>query len=153
MGLLLEVCLYRDGAAVHVVDHQHLSQWNGLAGDKARSKVNCGGAELDAWLACMANQEEVVFWTTHNLHHKLVVLEMVLSNRQVGDLEFDLFALWHAASFWSDCDVLVDLALPDEVKVELSVVLQDDLLGLPLIDEELTEIELVRLSSLHLDAA
>jgi hypothetical protein len=43
------------------------------------------------------------------------------------------------------------LASPDEIEVELSLVNEDYLLGLSLIDKELSEIKLVWLSRLHLN--
>lgn len=77
----------------------------------------------------------------------------MLSDRQIGDLKLELPTFGHATSFRSDCDVLVDLPLPDEVEVELSIVLDDDLLGLPLVDEEFTKVKLMWLTWLHLHAA
>mmetsp|Transcript_39618 Transcript_39618/g.60625 ORF Transcript_39618/g.60625 Transcript_39618/m.60625 type:complete len:572 (+) Transcript_39618:2645-4360(+) len=78
---------------------------------------------------------------------------MVLSDRQVNDLELHLVALGDAASLRKDGDVLVHLTLPHEVEVELSVILKDHLLGLALVDEELAEVEVVGLTRLQFGTA
>ena len=150
--LLLEIGLNADGAAVDVVDDKHLLEGYWLTRDEAWPEVHSGRAELDTGLASTADEEEVILGATHNLELELVALEVVLTDWQVRDLELLLSTLWYASSLWGDGDVLVHLALPDEVKVELTIVLDDDSLGLPLVDEEFTEVELVGLSGHHLHA-
>jgi hypothetical protein len=120
--LLLEVCLDGDSAGVHIIHNEHLLDRHWLASDKAWAKVNSRGAELDARLASTSSKLEIVLRATHDLQLELVVLEVVLSNWQVGDFELDLFSFRHASSLWGDRDVLVGLSLPDEIEVELSTV-------------------------------
>lgn len=153
MGLLLEISLDRDGAAVDIVHHQHLLDWHRLAGDEAWPEVDSCGTELDAWLSCATYQLEVVLRPTNNLELELVILEMVLSNRKVSDLELDLFAFWNATSLRSDSDVLVDLSLPYEIEVELSTIAHYNSLGLLLVDKEISVLKFVRLTSTHFNSA
>jgi hypothetical protein len=153
MSFLLKISLNRDSICVNVVHNQHFLDWYWLTSHKAWTKVYSGGAELDTWLTGTPSKLEIVFWTTYDLKLELVVLEMVLTDWQVSDFEFDFFSFWYATGLWRDRDILIDLSLPDEIKVELTTILKDDCLCLPLIDEELAEVKLMWLTGLHLYAA
>ena len=72
----------------------------------------------------------------------------MLRDRRIVDLDFNFASFLHGACFWRDLDVLVDLALPHEIEVELTAVRQDHSLALLLIDEELPEVEVEGLSGL-----
>ena len=99
------------------------------------------GVELDSGLASAASQHELVLGTTHNGQVHLEVAHLVLRDRCIVNLDLDFVALLDCASLWRDLDVLVDLTLPDEVKVEFTVVSEDHLLRLLFVDEELSEVE------------
>lgn len=98
--------------------------------------------QLDTWLARFADQVELILGSTDDGEGALVRLELVLSNRQVVDLNLDLTTLLDSASIRRDGHVLVDLTFPHEVEVELSIVCKDDLLSFPLVDEEFSEVKL-----------
>jgi hypothetical protein len=70
----------------------------------------------------------------------------MLSNRKVGDLEFLLTSLYHTPGLRSDGHVLIHLALPYEVKIELSRVNHSHLTGLLLVNKELSKVEIARLA-------
>jgi hypothetical protein len=84
---------------------------------------------------------------------QLVVLEAVLSDWQICDFKLDLISLWNTTSFWCDGDILVNLPFPDEVKVEVSTVLEDHSLILSFVYEEVSEIELMRFTREHFHSA
>lgn len=153
MRFLLKICLNGDSVGVNIVHDQHFLDWDWLTGHEAWTKVDSGGAELDSWLTGASGKLEIVFRTTDDLKLELVALEMVLTDWQVGDFEFHLLSFRYTSSLGRDRDVLIDLPLPDEIKVELTTVLEDDCLCLPLIDEELAEVKLMWLTGLHLYAA
>jgi hypothetical protein len=123
MRFLFEISLDRDGVGVHVVHNQHLLDWHRLTSDKAWAEVYNGGAELDTWLTGTPSKLEIVFRTTHDLKLELVAFEMVLTDWEVCDFEFDFFSFWYTSSFWCNRDILVDLSLPNEIKVELTTIL------------------------------
>jgi len=74
---------------------------------------------------------------------------VVLSNRQVNNLEFNLVSLGDTTRLWRDSDVLVDLSLPYEIEVKFSAVLENHFLCLSLVYEEFAEVELVGFSCLQ----
>jgi hypothetical protein len=53
-----------------------------------------------------------------------------------------LTTLLNCSSFWSNSNVFVLLALPQEIKVEFAVVREHNLLCLYFVDKELAEIQL-----------
>jgi hypothetical protein len=109
-------------------------------------------AEFDARLASFAAELEVVLRTTDNSQHRLEVFHLMLRDGSVVDLDDYFGTFLDSASLWCDADrVLVQLTLPDEVEVEFSVVSQDNILGLLLVDKELPEIEVEGLAGLHLN--
>jgi hypothetical protein len=71
----------------------------------------------------------------------------MFSNWQVCDFEGGFASLLHGAGFGCYRNVLVDLSLPNEIEIELTVVGQCHDLGLLFVDEEISIFKLVRLSS------
>ena len=82
-----------------------------------------------------------------------VILQAMLSDWQIRDFEFGLAAFWDTASIRGNRNVLVDLSLPHEIKIEITTILQNDCLCLSLIDEEVAKIELMWLPRRHLHSA
>ena len=145
MELLLKVRLERDGLLVLVSDFKDLLYWGSIRGNKAWTEVKNAGIEFYSRLSCLSRQHEVVSWSRNNRQSALVIGEVVLCDRQVVYLDGHFRSLLNGASIRSDGNILVDLALPDKVEVELTVVRQSDTLGLLLIDEEIAKVEFVRL--------
>ncbi len=69
----------------------------------------------------------------------------MFEQRQIGNLKCSFAAFLNSPCFRCDSDVLVDLALPHEVEVELTIVSQSDQLRFLLIDKEIAVIKLVGL--------
>jgi hypothetical protein len=76
----------------------------------------------------------------------------MFSKWQIGDFELNFSSFLDSPSFGSDDDILVGFLFPDIVEVEFAAVLYVDCLGLLLVDEEVSIVELVWLSGLHLDS-
>lgn len=74
----------------------------------------------------------------------------MLSKWEIVDLKFLIRSLLDTSSFWSDSDVLIDLALPHEIEVEFSIVSNSDLLSLSFVDKEFSKVKYIRLSSTDL---
>lgn len=98
--------------------------------------------ELHAWLTCRASEVEVVLGTREHRQGSFVVLKFILSRSCVLDCNFNRGTFLHGSIFGCDRYVLVNNALPHEVKVELTVIGQLNLFGLDFIDEDFAEVQL-----------
>lgn len=128
ISLFLKVRLKRDGLSVEVGNLEHLLDRSGLGRDEARAEVEDMVVKLDAGLASLASELELILGPTHNSKHHLEVLQLVLGDGRIVDLNDNFVSFLNSAGLGCDLDVLVNLSLPDKVKVELTVVRKDNLL-------------------------
>jgi len=150
--LLLESRLKGDCLRVLVGDLKHLLDRSRLRSDEAGAEVEDVRVEFDARLASFAAELEVVLGTTDDGQHHLEVFHLVLGDRSVVDFDDHFGTCLDSASLGRNTDrVFVQLTFPDEVEVKFSVVRQDNILGLLLVDEEFTEIEVEGLAGLNFD--
>jgi hypothetical protein len=105
------------------------------------SKVKDVLVQLYAGLSSQSCQVEVVLGSTHNVERAFVVLEVMFVTRSVGKANFNFGSLLDGTCVWFNSDILVKLSSPNEVKVELSVVLEKYLSDLFLVDEEFPKVE------------
>lgn len=116
-----------------------------MSHDEAGTKIICLEAELYSGFASVAVQHEIIFGARDDVQGDFVVLKLVFCDRQVGNLKRGLGALLYGTCLRVNCHILVHLALPNEVEVELTVVSQCYNLCLFLIYEEITVFKLVGL--------
>jgi len=77
----LEIRFDRNSTVVDVGDCEDLLESNWLLANEAVTKVNDQVGEFDTGLSSFTREKEIVFWSTYDLKLKLIVLEIVLSDR------------------------------------------------------------------------
>lgn len=142
MDHFFEVAFDTDSLNINVGNSQHLLDGCRLACHKAGPKVEQLLIQFDAGFARRTSKAEVVLGSTDDGHLKSVVLELSFRHRQVRNLHSQFASLLNCSCFRSDGHGLVDRrTFPNEIKVELTFVLQYDIFGAAFVDEELSEVE------------
>lgn len=73
----------------------------------------------------------------------------MLSNWKICNLKFKFITFWNTSCFRNNCNVLVNLSLPDKIEIKFTIVLNNHFLCFSFIYEEISILKLMWFSRRH----